>query len=431
MRNDSEKNLWGMRIIAFVMALLLFVFVSYENSQRIQSTNPGDGASITGVEVLEDVPININVDREQYYVSGIPETAEVRLRGPQSLILQTLATQNVTVETPDLNELGLGTHEIELYIDDLSDQIEYRIDPMTVTVTIEEKVAQPFSLSVEFDQENVADGYEVGEPELSQSEVLVTGSATTMANIASVQVVVPAGEEEYTDSINMSLPVVVTDQNGELMDVSVEPSEVNIFIPVEQPSKTVPLTLEEVGDTNEDYTYNVTFADGQAEEITIYGPRESLNPIQAWPIEVDLSGIEEDTQLDIPVGSYNDISETNMETVSVIVEVEEASADEDEDETTASGDSDTAGTSDEDEPEVEAEENNNTNNTDNNNDTTNNNTNTTTTNTNDNTSGDTRNDTSDEADTAEGAGTNEDSEEMNTGNETDTTDETEENSITE
>ncbi len=428
MRNDSGENLWGMRIIAFAMALLLFVFVNYENSQRVQSTNPGDGASITGVEVLEDVPININVDRDQYYVSGIPESAEVRLRGPQSLILQTLATQNVTVETPDLNALGLGVHEIELYIDDLSNQIEYRIDPMTVTVTIEEKVALSYNLSVVFNEEDVAAGYTVGEPELSQTEVLVTGSATAMANIDSVQVVVPSGEGEYTDSINMSLPVVVTDQNGELLDVSVEPSEVNIFIPVEMPSKTVPLTLEEVGEANEDYTYNVSFAEGQAEEITIFGPNERLAEIEAWPIEVDLSGIEEDTQLEVPIGTYNDISEANMETVSVIIEVEGSDADA----TTASGDTDATDTTEEEESEskAEAEAENDTsgNNSDGNDDTDNtNNSNNNTT----NPGSDTSNDTPDENAATEDVGTNVESEEMDTANETDPPNGNAENNTTE
>jgi len=349
MRNNSEKNLWGMRIIAFAMALLLFVFVNYENSQRIQSTNPGDGASITGVEVLEDVPININVDRDRYYVSGIPESAEVRLRGPQSLILQTLATQNITVETPDLNQLGVGVHDIELYIEDLSNQIDYRIEPMAVTVTIEERVSETFDLSVQFNTDDVASGYEVGQPELSQTEVLVTGSASTMAEIDSVQVVVPSGEEQYTDNINTSLPVVVTDSAGELMDVSVEPSEVNVFIPIERPSKTVPLTIEEMGDTNDDYAYNVSFADGQDEEITIYGSREDLDQIETWPVEVDLSGIEEDTELEIPVGSFNGVSETNMDTVTVTVEVEENS--ETGNDTAQDDNSDTADTAAEEETE--------------------------------------------------------------------------------
>lgn len=326
MRNESNENLWGMRVIAFIMALLLFTFVSYENSQRVQSTNPGDGASITGVEELEDVPININVDHERYYVSGIPESAQVQLRGPQSLILQTLATQNITVETPNLNDLGIGTHEIQLYIDNLSHQIEYRIDPLSVTVTIEERVSNSFNLSVAFNPEDVASGYQAGEPELSQTEVLVTGSASAIANIDTVQVVVPAGEEMYTDNINMSLPVVVTDSQGELMDVSVEPGEVNLFIPVERPAKTVPLTLEETGEMEEDYTYNISFAEDQEQEITIYGPGEILDQIQTWPIEVDLTGIEEDTEVEIPVEGYNGINETDLESVSVIIEVEENTA---------------------------------------------------------------------------------------------------------
>src|SRR5690625_4866192 len=95
-------NLWIARIFSVLLALILFTFVNFENQSRFQSNEPTDGASIDGSEIITNLPIEVNVDTDRYFVSGIPDSATLRIQRPQAIIFQTIATQSYTVTTPNL-----------------------------------------------------------------------------------------------------------------------------------------------------------------------------------------------------------------------------------------------------------------------------------------------------------------------------------------
>lgn len=320
--NFNLDNKWFPRIIAVFFAILLFSFVYYEEESRNLSTNPTDGASITGAEVLTNMPIDIDIDREQYFVSGIPETATIRLEGPQAILTQTLATQNFNIVTPDLNELGPGTHTVRLEADGLSSQLEYTISPSEFTLTVEEKKVEDFEVRVEFNElTHLADGYTAGTPVLSTESVRVSGAESTMEQISDVMVVVVPEESDITDDIQMTLNVLVLNATGDPLDVNIDPQQIDVRIPVEGTQRSVPIVLKQTGTGDESYQYDLEFAQGQPENVMLTGETDVLEALNNYSLDVDISGITESTVRTVPFILQEGITETDPQELEVLIRV--------------------------------------------------------------------------------------------------------------
>jgi YbbR domain-containing protein len=327
-------NPWFTRVIAVFFAVLLFSFVSYENQSRIRSTNPTDGASINTTEVITNVPIDAQFDQDQYFISGMPDSATIRLEGPQAVITQTMATQSFNIVLPNLDELGPGTHTVDLVAEGLSSQLNYSIMPSEATITLEEKSVQEHEISVEFNAAaHLADGYTAGDPILSTDTVQITGAASTLENISDVLVMVMPEESDITDDIEMTLRILVMDSTGELLNVNTDPEQVNVTIPVEGTQRSVPIVLRESGTVDENYEYRLEIAQGEPENVVITGESAIIEEINNFPIEVDVSGVTESTVREVPLILPDGVTEVNPNEIDVVIRVSSAQSNEEEENT--------------------------------------------------------------------------------------------------
>lgn len=318
----NMDNPWIAKLVAIVFAITLFSFVALENQSRIRSTSPTDGASITSSEVITNLPIDINIDRDMYFVSGIPETATIRLEGPQAILTQTLATQNFNVATPDLNELGTGRHTVRLEAEGLSSQLNYSIMPTELTLEIEEKVVEEHDVRVQFNENtHLAEGYTADTPVLSNETVVISGAASTMEQITDVTVVVMPDSSDITEDINMTLNVLVLDETGDPLNVNISPQQIDVTIPVQGTQRTLPINLEEIGVPHEDYEFSLEFAQGEPENINLTGESTVLEEMNNFNVEVDVSGITESTIRTIPITLPEGISEADPNEVDVLIRV--------------------------------------------------------------------------------------------------------------
>ncbi|GEK90561.1 CdaR family protein [Alkalibacterium kapii] len=324
----NVENPWVSKLIALFFALVLFSFVAFENESRNLSTDPTDGASITSSEVVTNLPIDIIVNRDTYFVSGIPETATIRLEGPQAILTQTLATQNFTIKTPNLDELGPGQHTIALEVEGLSNQLEYSIMPSEVLLEIEEKRVKDYEVRVEFNENaHLEEGYTSESPILSSETVTVSGALSTMEEISDVMVVVMPEEGNITEDIEMTLNVLVLDDMGDPLNVNITPQTIDVTIPVKGIQKTVPIVLEESGTLNKDYEYTLENAQGEPENVTITGESDIIEELKNYSVEVDLSGVTESTIRTIPLNATEGINKIEPETLDVLIRVNKVDAD--------------------------------------------------------------------------------------------------------
>lgn len=319
------NNLWFTRIFSLVLAIGLFFFVNLENQTRFQSTAPTDGASITSTEIITNLPIEVNINTDQYFVSGIPDSATLRLEGPQALIFQTVATQSYTVSTPDLNTLGSGEHTVQLQVEGVSKSITTSVSPGFINLTIEEKETGEYELSAIIDEElDVAEGYELLEPSLSTNIVQLSGAASTMARIDQVVVEISSSEEGINSDLLMSAQVLVLDENGEPLNVNTNPSQVEINIPVVRTIKEVPIVLREGTNGQVGYNYEVSLSNAESDTVKVRGEPEAITALQNFPVTVDLSGITESQVITIPIQELPPgIEEISKEEIEIAIDVTE------------------------------------------------------------------------------------------------------------
>lgn len=323
MNNINLDNIWVKRIFSLFLGIALFLFVNYEDQMRFQSNDPTDGASVRGTEILTNLPIEVNIDTERFFVSGIPDSATLRIDGPQAVLFQTVATQNFTVATPDLNELGEGTHTIDLQVDGLSNDLNYNVSPSTITLTIEEKRVEQYEVGIEINENlDIAEGYEILEPTLTNNLVNLSGAASTMDKIDKVIVEVRSDDEEINSDILILAPVLVLDVEGNPLNVNADPSQIEVLAPIVRTKKEVPIVLREGTGRVTGYSYEISLSNSESDSIVLRGDPEAIESLSNFPITVNFDNMIESTLVTVPVGALPEgIEEVSRDEVEVLIEV--------------------------------------------------------------------------------------------------------------
>ena len=337
---------WFLRIIALSFAVLLFAYVNNENSKQFSANNRSGGATVNSSEMITDLPVIVDIDQEQYFVTGIPDSVSILLEGSTAILLNTLTTESFDIVTPDLNELGEGTFTIELRPAGLSDELDYSLYPSEVTINIEERASDNYDVSVLFNEDSLARGYTAGKPIIDTGTVLIEGSASTLEQIANVQVRL-SEEENINSDISETLPVIVTDAAGNQLDVEVTPSEVNVTIPVSSNNKDLPISLIQSGTPVEGYTYDLEFAEGTEAIANVVAEDDVLDALTELEVPVDVSGMTETSTVEIVVPVPDDATSVLPEMIEVEVvvtaEEEENALDEEPDPPTSETSGSTSG----------------------------------------------------------------------------------------
>ncbi len=326
------NNPWFMKVVALAFAILLFTYVNSSNN-RGQTTSSIDGLSAITTDTILDVPIVVEIDQDNYYVTGFPETVSVEISGPSSIVLNTKTTKNFDIVAADLDSLGVGTHTIELVAEGLSPQLEYTISPQEVTITIEEKKVETFSVDVEFNDSLIADGFEAGTPTINYETVELTGTASTIDQVSEVKVVVNE-EEGITKDIVQTLPILVSDADGKKLDVVLKPSEVTVNIPVNPTKKEVPIVLNQTGTASTDFNYELGLSNQSDTAVVVQADDEVLKNLSSYPVEIDVTDITKTTTQTIELPLIEGVTTLDPKEIEVTITVTEKNPTGDEQSTT-------------------------------------------------------------------------------------------------
>lgn len=313
------KSRWFVRGISLFFAIVLYVFVQvemdqYQNDSRIPDNNEG-------IQTVENVPINIRIDEDNYVVSGVPEFSTVSLEGPTGTTTATARQKNFDVFV-DLQNLEEGTHTVELQHSGVPEELTIYIEPKTIEVTIEERASEEFDVAVDFiNTEQLPQGYEIGTSEVSPQKVTITSSREVIDKIAIVKVFVDvAGLEENIDS--REVPVNVYDASGNELNVKVEPESIAVSAEIQNPSKTVPVTLSTTGDLPEGYS--LTSISANVDEAEIFGTSDVLEGVEEIATEeIDMSEITESGTINVGLALPDGANAPELEQVEVTIELEQ------------------------------------------------------------------------------------------------------------
>lgn len=314
---------WFMKVVALLIALLLFDSVYDTNNDNRSINVPGDDGSA----VIENVPLTAYYDTDNLVVSGLPETVAVTLDGPRSHLENAKAQRNFEVFV-DLSDAEIGRQEVEVGIKDLSDKLEYIIDPSTVDVTIDEKVTEEFNVEAEFNNSLLEEGYKAEAALAEPSTVKITGAKNVIESIAYVKATVNT-KGSITESFTETAAINVLDRNMNKLDVDVSPGEVEVSVDVKRLSKTVPIDIVETGSLPSGVELDSLKL--SKTEATIFAPENVLNDVKTVRVEVDLSKLDKDQEIKLPVIISDGITSVDPKevTVNANVTVKEQEAPED------------------------------------------------------------------------------------------------------
>ena len=298
------KSKWFVRLLSLIFAVVLYAFVSMEDV----NTKQGDTILFPNIsqkeDTIEDMPVQVKVDSEKYVVSGVPEFVTVKLEGPPGVLTPTVRQRNFDVFV-DLQKYGEGEHTVEVDYANLPSELSIYIEPKQIDVTLEERATEEFDVTVDLiNTDKLPAGYEVGTPEISPGKVKITSSKSVIEQIAIVKVFVDvAGINEPIK--NREVRVNVYDSQGSEMHARIEPENVIVSVPVDNPSKTVPVSVATTGKLPDDLalvsmTLNI-------DETKVFATSDVLNQLEEIKTkEIDLSKITKsgkiETELDLPDG---------------------------------------------------------------------------------------------------------------------------------
>lgn len=287
------NNKWSIRIIALLLAAILFTSVNANNNNATTFST----TSSSDTEVIENVPVKVYYDKTNLYISGVPETVTVTLSGPRSIVQSAKAQQDFTVYA-DLKNASIGTQEVKLKVKDASDRLKVKINPATVNVNVQEKVTKKFSVDVELSKSVVADGYQAGTPIIDPKKVSITGAKDTIEQIAYVKATLENDgkhKSKFTDKATVS----VFDSNLNKLDVDVSPQEVEVTVPVEKVGKSVPIKIKQEGTPESDIEISSMTPDKV--EVVVVGDDTLLDKIKEIEIPIDVTKIKADTVKEVTV----------------------------------------------------------------------------------------------------------------------------------
>lgn len=314
------KSKWFVRAISLAFAVALYVFVQveidqYQNDSRI-FPNTGSDA-----QTVDNVPVNIRIDEENYVVSGVPEVASVTLEGTTGTVTPAIRQQNFDVYV-DLEDLGVGTHSVTLQHTGIPDELNAYVEPRTIEVTIEERSSEQFDVSVDhFNIDELPEGYVIGESQTDPGQVTITSSADVIEQIAIVKVFV--NMEDAAEPIdNREVPVQVYDAGGDELNARVEPETVNASVDINNPSESVPLNVTTTGELSE--AYSLSSIEAGVDEVEIFATNDILQGIEDVSTEeINLSEVTESGTIDAGLALPDGVSISDPESVEVTIELEQ------------------------------------------------------------------------------------------------------------
>lgn len=310
--NKLMENKWFIRGLALVLALLLYITAYIDENAR----NPSQ-ASTTQSATIEDVPIEVYYDEENYVVYNVPETATVHIAGNNALVQSTKTLRDFTVFI-DLMNVTEGTHRVELQIRGISERLSVRIEPQFVTVIVQEKETVEFPVDVEFNEALLEEGYKIGDIQVEPQVVKVTGGKDVISQVSLVKAVIEV-EAPVNETIKQKAFVTVLDKNLNKLGVLVDPGEVQVTIPIIPPSKTVPVEVKVAGEPPEGIILQAINTNIQ--EVEIYGKKNVLEEISKIEIPVDIRDIQESTVLSVPTPLPRGVTAISHETIDVEIVV--------------------------------------------------------------------------------------------------------------
>lgn len=303
----------GILFVSLILALLMFASANKIFEDFNLFGQSGGNNTIT----IENVPVELKYDEEEYYVTGAQKTVQVNFSGTPSKLKQIQATDNFNVIL-DLRNYELGEFEVTYEVEGIPEDVTATVLPKKTMVSIQNLVEQTFEVRAEVNESRLSSNYTIESITTDPEVVTVRGGEDDMARIQYVRAMI-SGTEKITDAIRESAEVSVFDGVYNKLDVVIEPQKVAVDIKVKENSKEVPVYLNVVGSLKNGYQLDsISLEDNM---ITVYGPQDVLDEIVGVEAEIDLKNINQSGSFNVSLSLPSNIQKTEPANVKAEVKI--------------------------------------------------------------------------------------------------------------
>ena len=287
----SKSN--NLLFISLALALIVFIVIDQKIIYYSESS----------AEVLTNQTVKAIYNEEAYVIEGLPDTVDITLIGNKAnlYIAKQSRTNDVTV---DLSDLKAGTHKVEFKYNQGVTSVDYKVNPSYATVIIYNKVSLPTTLSIDvLNKDKLNDRLIINDISVNDDSVVVKGSEKQIKKVASVKALVDINNlssQDVGSNVLKDVPLKAYDDNGDVVNVEVVPSKVDVNVTISSPSKELPIKVIPVGKVS--FGKAISNISTSESKVTVYGDSNSLDQINYIPVEIDVNDLAENTQykLEIP-----------------------------------------------------------------------------------------------------------------------------------
>lgn len=300
------------RLVAFVLALLLFSLVNFQDISKLYAS------TLKTSRTINDVKVVANYNSDNFEISGLPEKATVILSGDATSLSGTNVTGGSVVA--NLSDLSEGEHTVRLKTEGYGENLDSVVDPTTVVVTLKKKTTQSFDLSYDFINTSKMDSkLSLGIPELENTKVNVRASKDTLDSIAFVKALIDVSNQKATFTQDARL--VAYDSSGKPVKADIVPETVSVKVPITSTSKTVPIAIQVSGDLPNKKAIESIQMDQQT--VTIFGNEKILSGIEQVVVNVNGESLKEDSTILRPLTLPTGVSSASITQISMNVKLGE------------------------------------------------------------------------------------------------------------
>jgi len=263
------------RVVSLLVGVLLWFIVTLDEKVG------GDPSSLRSVQDQWIYNLEIEAlgmsDRLRL-IAMEPSRVNILLRGRIQDLARVNTRDGAFRIVADLHQAAAGLNRIPLRAEGLPSGVEIvYMDPPAIEVALEQIASREFPVRIEL-HGSAAEGYEVGDPSVEPGTVTVSAPESELERISGIVATVDVNGATGTIRGEYRLMPVTVD--GREVSVTVTPDTARIEVPVTLPSKTVPLVIQLTGSPPDGYS--VGRVTQSVREVTVYGPREALEPITSY-----------------------------------------------------------------------------------------------------------------------------------------------------
>ena len=300
-------NAKNQKLVALFLAVILFIVINFDTFQTL-------GSPMEYSRQKNNVQVNVQYNKQGFVVEGIPSTVTVTISGNASAV--TSAYNSSGYITANLQNLTEGEHTVKLIPEGFSNNVKVTVEPNQVNISIKEKTSKEFDIGYDYiNQSKMNSIYSLGTPTFESSTVLVTGSKDTLNSIAFVKALIDVSN--VSKDFEQDAKLVAYDSNGAIVNCEMPKASVHVTVPVTSPSKTVPITVETIGQVPEGMAIETIALDSNT--VTIYASESILDAIENVVVSIDASTITSDTRILRPITLPQGVNSASINQVNVDV----------------------------------------------------------------------------------------------------------------